>query len=66
MNRLILSVSIPALLLAACASAPAEDAIYGLAPDMVQGPLEPMAPVGAPPHFPADLTPVGGADAGGG
>ncbi|MDQ7811636.1 prolyl oligopeptidase family serine peptidase [Brevundimonas sp.] len=59
MNRLILSVSIPALLLAACASAPAEDAIYGLAPDMVQGPLEPMAPVGAPPHFPADLTPAG-------
>ena len=59
MNRLILSVSIPALLLAGCATGPAEDAIYGLAPDMVQGPLEPMAPVGAAPHFPADLTPAG-------
>lgn len=55
MNRLILSVSIPALLLAACASGPTEDGIYGLAPDMVQGPLA-SAP---PPHFPADLTPAG-------
>ena len=59
MRHLILSVSIPALLLAACASAPAEDAIYGLAPDMVQGPLEPMTPVAAPPHLPTDLTPAG-------
>lgn len=62
MNRLILSVSIPALLLAACASGPSEDGIYGLAPDRVEGPLgqtAPMAPVAAPPHFPADLTPAG-------
>ena len=55
MNRLILSGSIPALLLAACATGPSEDAVYGLAPDMVQGPLEPAPP----PHFPADLTPAG-------
>jgi prolyl oligopeptidase len=59
MNRLILSVSIPALLLAACASTPGEDAIYGLAPDRVEGPLAPMTQVAAPPHFPADLTPAG-------
>jgi prolyl oligopeptidase len=59
MRHLILSVSIPALLLAACASGPAEDGIYGLAPDRVEGPLAPMTPVGAPPHFPADLTPAG-------
>lgn len=58
MRHLILSVSIPALLLAACASGPAEDAIYGLAPDRIEGPLEPMAQA-APPHFPADLTPAG-------
>lgn len=62
MRHLILSVSIPALLLAACASGPSEEAIYGLAPDRVEGPLTqtaPMAPVAAPPHFPADLTPAG-------
>jgi len=59
MRHLILSVSIPALLLAACATAPAGDAIYGLAPDMVQGPLEPVARASAPPHFPADLSPAG-------
>jgi prolyl oligopeptidase len=59
MRHLILSVSIPALLLAACATAPTGDAIYGLAPDMVQGPLEPVAPASAPPHFPADLSPAG-------
>ena len=62
MNRLILSVSIPALLLAACATGPAEEAIYGLAPDMVQGPLEPVAraaPTASPPHLPVDLTPAG-------
>jgi prolyl oligopeptidase len=59
MRHLILSVSIPALLLAACATAPAGDAIYGLAPDRVQGPLEPVAPASAPPHFPADLSPAG-------
>jgi len=60
MNRLILSVSIPALLLAACASGPTEDGIYGLAPDMVQGPLASAPPAqAAPPHFPADLTPAG-------
>ena len=61
MRHLILAVSMPALLLAACASAPSEPA-YGLAPDMVQGPLAPrapMAPVAAPPHLPADLTPAG-------
>ncbi len=61
MRHLILSVSMPALLLAACATAPAEP-VYGLAPDMVQGPLAPrasMAPVAAPPHLPADLTPAG-------
>lgn len=55
MRHLILSVSIPALLLAACATGPSEEAVYGLAPDMVQGPLEPAPP----PHFPADLTPAG-------
>ena len=59
MNRLILSVSIPALLLAACASGPSEEGIYGLAPDRVEGPLEPMTPAAAPPHLPADLTPAG-------
>lgn len=62
MRHLILSVSIPALLLAACASGPSEEAIYGLAPDRVEGPLAqtaPMAPVAAPPHFPADLTAAG-------
>lgn len=59
MRHLILSVSIPALLLAACATAPADGAIYGLAPDMVQGPLEPVVPASAPPHFPADLSPAG-------
>jgi prolyl oligopeptidase len=58
MNRLLLTAAIPALLLAACATAPAGEAIYGLAPDMVQGPLEP-APAAVPPHFPADLTPAG-------
>ena len=42
MKRLILSVSIPALLLAGCAASPAGDAIYGLAPDRVEGPLEPQ------------------------
>ncbi len=55
MRHLILSVSMPALLLAACASAPAER-VYGLAPDMVQGPLVPVA---APPHMPTDLSPAG-------
>jgi prolyl oligopeptidase len=59
MRHLILSVSIPALLLAACATGPSEDAIYGLAPDRVEGPLEPMSAMGTPPHFPADLTPAG-------
>ena len=59
MNRLILSVSIPALLLAACASGPSEEGIYGLAPDRVEGPLEPRATVAAPPHLPTDLTPAG-------
>ncbi|MFN3932298.1 MAG: prolyl oligopeptidase family serine peptidase [Brevundimonas sp.] len=60
MRHLILSVSIPALLLAACASGPTEDALYGLAPDRVQGPLEPTTPVAAaPPHLPTDLTPAG-------
>lgn len=59
MNRLILCVSIPALLLAACATGPSEEAVYGLAPDRVEGPLAPMTPVAAPPHFPADLTPAG-------
>ena len=61
MRHLILSATIPALLLAACASTPAEP-VYGLAPDMVQGPLAaraPMAPVAAPPHMPTDLTPAG-------
>ena len=58
MNRLLLSVAVPALLLAACASGPSEDAIYGLAPDRVEGPLEPMTQA-SPPHFPADLTPAG-------
>ncbi|MBU2269981.1 MAG: prolyl oligopeptidase family serine peptidase [Alphaproteobacteria bacterium] len=59
MRHLILSVSIPALLLAACASGPTEDWIYGLAPDRVEGPLEPMKPVAAPPHLPTHLTPAG-------
>jgi len=59
MRHLILSVSIPALLLAACATGPSDETIYGLAPDRVEGPLEPMTPVAAPPHFPADLTPAG-------
>jgi len=59
MNRLILSVSIPALLLAACATGPTEDAIYGLAPNRVEGPLETGAADAPPPHFPADLTPAG-------
>lgn len=59
MNRLLLTAAIPALLLAACASGPSEEGIYGLAPDRVEGPLAPMAPVGAPPHLPADLTPAG-------
>ena len=58
MKRLILSVSIPALLLAGCAASPAGDAIYGLAPDRVEGPLEPQG-LAPPPHFPADLTPAG-------
>ncbi|HYC73334.1 prolyl oligopeptidase family serine peptidase [Brevundimonas sp.] len=58
MRHLILSVSIPALLLAACATGPSEEAVYGLAPDMVQGPLEPTKPA-LPPHFPADLSPAG-------
>ncbi|GAA0870738.1 prolyl oligopeptidase family protein [Brevundimonas basaltis] len=55
--RLILTVSIPALLLAACATGSSEDAIYGLAPDRIEGPL--ATPVAAPPHFPVDLTPAG-------
>ncbi|MCS6624547.1 prolyl oligopeptidase family serine peptidase [Roseibacterium beibuensis] len=57
MRHLILSVSIPALLLAACATGPSDEPIYGLAPDRVEGPLEPST--SAPPHFPADLTPAG-------
>ena len=57
MRHLILTVSIPALLLAACATGPSEDAIYGLAPDRIEGPL--ATPVAAPPHFPVDLTPAG-------
>src|SRR5690606_26007595 len=44
----------------ACATGPTEEAIYGLAPDRVEGPLTAGTPqVGAPPHFPADLTPAG-------
>ncbi|HZW16602.1 MAG TPA: hypothetical protein VFF66_10165, partial [Brevundimonas sp.] len=58
MNRLLLTAAIPALLLGGCATGSAESPIYGLAPDMVQGPLEP-APAAPPPHFPADLSPAG-------
>ena len=57
MRHLILTVSIPALLLAGCASGSAESPIYGFAPDMVQGPL--ATPRAAPPHFPVDLSPAG-------
>ena len=54
MNRLILSAAIPALLLAACASGPAQMEVPALTvadvPRMMQTP---------PPHMPADLTPAG-------
>ncbi|WP_298742995.1 prolyl oligopeptidase family serine peptidase [uncultured Brevundimonas sp.] len=58
MNRLFLTAALPALLLSGCAAGAPERPIYGLAPDRVEGPLEPPA-AAAPPHFPADLTPAG-------
>lgn len=54
MNRLILSAAIPALLLGACAGAPATIAVP--ASTVVDAPRPPQA---LPPHFPADLTPAG-------
>ncbi len=54
MNRLILSAAIPALLLAACASAPDQMQVPALNVADLPRPLP--AP---PPHFPADLTPAG-------
>ncbi|MEY3841908.1 MAG: hypothetical protein RLZZ542_1018 [Pseudomonadota bacterium] len=54
MNRLILSAAIPALMLAACASAPGTMEVPVLTVADVPRPL--LVP---PPHMPADLTPAG-------
>jgi prolyl oligopeptidase len=54
MNRLILSAAIPALMLAACASAPATMEVPVLTVADVPRPL--LVP---PPHMPADLSPAG-------
>ncbi|NJC40841.1 prolyl oligopeptidase [Brevundimonas alba] len=53
MNRLILSVAIPALMLAACSTAGAQNATCA---DCGTGALIVQTP---PPHMPADLTPAG-------
>ena len=57
MNRLMLTAAIPTLLLAGCATEPARDALYGLAPDRIEGPMPVRS--AAPPHMPVDLTPAG-------
>lgn len=49
MRHLILSAAIPALLLGACATAPAA----------TESPVQQAAERGPPPHFPRDLTPAG-------
>lgn len=54
MNRLILSAAIPALMLAACAGAPATMEVPMLTVADVPRPL--LVP---PPHMPADLSPAG-------
>ncbi len=54
MNRLILSAAVPALLLAACASGPAQMEVPMLNLADVPRPLQL-----APPRLPADLTPAG-------
>jgi len=54
MNRLILSAAIPALMLAACAGAPATMEVPMLTVANVPRPL--LVP---PPHMPADLSPAG-------
>ncbi len=54
MNRLILSAALPALLLAACASGPAQMQVPIL--DVADVPRPLLLP---PPHMPADLSPAG-------
>lgn len=54
MNRLILSAAVPALLLAACASDPAQNS-PGFSPASAPHAMQ----ASPPPHFPADLTPAG-------
>ncbi len=50
MRHLILSAAIPALLMAACASAPVATGGHGMVVSTNDSP---------PPHFPRDLTPAG-------
>jgi prolyl oligopeptidase len=54
MRHLILSAALPALLLAACASDPAQ-----MAPAFSTAGAPRSAQTAPPPHFPADLTPAG-------
>ncbi|MDP2115992.1 MAG: S9 family peptidase, partial [Brevundimonas sp.] len=54
MRHLILSAAVPALLLAACASDPAQ-----MSPAFSTAGAPRSAQTAPPPHFPADLTPAG-------